>query len=162
MKPLIRVKSVVPLEEYRVQLTFENNTLKEIDLDSYLRGPVFETIRSDIEVFRSMKVEDGTIVWDNGADIDPDVYYKEGEAYGLIARVDSDNGISYIAATVPSPEMPFTIEMLVASRRLIRDENVCFITDDSRYIEHMKKVFGRYGMRFVVENDILYSYNDKG
>jgi len=26
-------------------------------------------------VFRSVKVEGGTIAWDNGADIDPDVLY---------------------------------------------------------------------------------------
>ncbi len=95
------------------------------------------------------------------ADIDPDVYYKDGEAYGLIGRVESDMGLNYIAATVPDPEMDFTVEMLVACRRLIRDLDVCFITDHTPSIPKMRKVFGRYGMRFVEENGILYSFNDK-
>jgi hypothetical protein len=57
---------------------FEDDTQGEVDLEPYLHGPIFEPIRNDPDVFRSMKVEDGTISWDNGADIDPDVLY-----YGL-------------------------------------------------------------------------------
>jgi hypothetical protein len=44
----------------------------------YLHGPIFEPMRRNLAVFRAMKVEGGTITWDNGADIDPDVLY-----YGL-------------------------------------------------------------------------------
>ncbi|MBM4429366.1 MAG: DUF2442 domain-containing protein [Chloroflexi bacterium] len=43
-----------------------------------LRGPIFEPIQRDMRVFRSLKVTEGTIAWDNGVDIDPDVLY-----YGL-------------------------------------------------------------------------------
>ena len=75
---LVRVRTVEPLEGFRVCLKFEDDTQKEIDLEPYLHGPVFEPIRSDPAVFRSMKVEGGTIAWDNGADVDPDVLY-----YGL-------------------------------------------------------------------------------
>jgi hypothetical protein len=75
---LVRVRAVEPLEEFRVRLEFEDDTQKEIDLEPYLHGPIFEPVRSDPATFRSMKVEGGTIAWDNGADIDPDVLY-----YGL-------------------------------------------------------------------------------
>ena len=75
---VVRVRAVEPLEEFRVRLKFEDDTQKEIDLEPYLHGPVFEPIRSDPAVFCSMRVEGGTIAWDNGADIDPDVLY-----YGL-------------------------------------------------------------------------------
>ena len=75
---LVRVRAVEPLERFRVLLEFEDSTQKEIDLEPYLHGPIFEPIRSDPTVFRSIKVEGGTIAWDNGADIDPDVLY-----YGL-------------------------------------------------------------------------------
>ncbi len=78
MKQLIRVQSVVPLENHKVIITFEDKTQKEIDLSPYLHGPIFEVIRKDNKVFQTMKIEDGTIVWENGADIDPDVLY-----YGL-------------------------------------------------------------------------------
>lgn len=75
--PLVRVRSVEPLEEFRARIEFEDGTAKEIDLDIYLRGPIFEPIRKDPAMFRSMKVEAGTITWPNGADIDPDVLYYD-------------------------------------------------------------------------------------
>ena len=75
---LVRVRAVEPLGRFRVRLEFEDDTHKELDLEPYLHGPVFEPIRSDPAMFRCMKVEGGTIAWDNGADIDPDVLY-----YGL-------------------------------------------------------------------------------
>lgn len=75
--PLVRVKSVEPLENFRVRITFENEVQKEIDLDKFLRGEIFEPIRKDLEIFRAVKVIGGTIGWDNGADIDPDVLYYD-------------------------------------------------------------------------------------
>lgn len=75
--PLVRVKSVEPLENFRVRITFQNDAEKEIDLEKFLRGEIFEPIRKDLNVFRSVKVIGGTIGWDNGADIDPDVLYYD-------------------------------------------------------------------------------------
>jgi len=94
--------------------------------------------------------------------IDPDVYLKDGEAYGLIARASSANGIDYLASTVRSPELLFTVGMLKDIIKVIKSKNLCIITDDKNYIEPMKKALSRFDMRFVVEDDILYSYNDKG
>jgi hypothetical protein len=59
-------------------VTFDNGSQREIDLEPFLHGPVFEPIREDASLFRAMKIAGGTIAWDNGADIDPDVLY-----YGL-------------------------------------------------------------------------------
>jgi len=73
----VRVKSVEPLEKFRVRITFQNAVQKEIDLDKFLRGEIFEPIRKDPQMFRSVKVIGGTIGWDNGADIDPDVLYYD-------------------------------------------------------------------------------------
>jgi hypothetical protein len=74
---LVRIKSVKPLENFVVNLFFTDGTNREVDLEPYLRGKVFETIRNNPERFRAMKVDErmGTIVWENGADIDPDVLY---------------------------------------------------------------------------------------
>lgn len=74
---LVRVKSVEPLEKFRVRIIFQNNVQKEIDLEKFLRGEIFEPIRRDLNVFRSVKVAGATIGWDNGADIDPDVLYYD-------------------------------------------------------------------------------------
>jgi hypothetical protein len=65
------------LDEFKVRIEFEDGTIKEIDLEPYFHGPIFEPIRKDLKLFRSVRVEGGTIAWDNGADIDPDVLYYD-------------------------------------------------------------------------------------
>lgn len=75
--PLVRVKSVESLEKFKVRITFKNDVVKEIDLEKFLRGEIFRAIREDIKIFQSVKVIGGTIGWDNGADIDPDVLYYD-------------------------------------------------------------------------------------
>lgn len=69
---LVDVESVVPLAGYNVRLVFSDGVERTVDLDPYLRGPIFERVR-DPEYFRRVRVdhEIGTIVWPNGADIDP-------------------------------------------------------------------------------------------
>ncbi len=78
MGPLVRVRSAEPTDGFNVLVTFEDGTRKQIDLEPYLVGPVFESVRNDPAMFRSMTIRGNTIAWDNGADIDPDVLY-----YGL-------------------------------------------------------------------------------
>lgn len=77
---LVRIKSVKVLNDFWVRLEFTDGTQRKIDLEPYLHGPIFEPIRNDPLLFRSVKVDKrmGTLVWDNRADIDPDVLY-----YGL-------------------------------------------------------------------------------
>jgi hypothetical protein len=77
---LVRIQSVKVLDGFRVRLGFTDGTQREIDLEPYLHGPIFEPMKNDPRLFRSVKVDKrmGTIVWDNGADMDPDVLY-----YGL-------------------------------------------------------------------------------
>jgi len=75
--PRVRVRAVQPLHGFKVLITFENDIRKEIDLEPYLRGPIFEAIRSDYARFRAMRIEGGTVAWENGADIDPDVLYYD-------------------------------------------------------------------------------------
>jgi Protein of unknown function (DUF2442) len=65
----------MPLERFTVRLEFTDGTRRDVDLEPFLRGPIFDPQRRDPDVFRSVKVDPraGTLVWDNGADIDPDV-----------------------------------------------------------------------------------------
>jgi hypothetical protein len=74
---MVRVQAVECLEVFRVRLTFTDGTQKEIDLDPYLRGPMFQPLRNDLRAFLAVEVDPrfGTLTWDNGADIDPDVLY---------------------------------------------------------------------------------------
>lgn len=58
-----------------MELGFTDGTSRVLDLDPYLSGPIFEPLRCDPAMFRSVRVDPelGTIVWPNDADIDPDV-----------------------------------------------------------------------------------------
>ncbi|MBI4770737.1 MAG: DUF2442 domain-containing protein [Chloroflexi bacterium] len=77
LNQLVRIEAVRPLEGLRVWLHFTDGTSREVDLDPYLHGPIFEPVRNDPAMFRSVSVDPRarTIVWPNGADIDPDVLY---------------------------------------------------------------------------------------
>jgi hypothetical protein len=70
----IRVSAVEPLDGYVLRLRFSDGSTSDFDLERELWGPVFEPLR-DPELFRQVAVDDelGTIVWPNGADMDPDV-----------------------------------------------------------------------------------------
>lgn len=71
---LVRIESVEPLNVYGLRLWFNNGTTRDVNLDSELWGPVFEPLR-DPAVFRQVSVDHelGTIMWPNGANLDPDV-----------------------------------------------------------------------------------------
>ncbi len=76
---MIRICAVEPLEAFTVRLEFTDGSEKVVDLKSFLRGPVFEPLVRDLVRFRSVQVDPdlGTIAWDNGADIDPDVLHGD-------------------------------------------------------------------------------------
>lgn len=76
---LVRIQSVKPLGDFVVELKFTDGTNREIDLEPFLRGQIFEALRNNPQAFRAVKVDEraGTIVWENGADIDPDVLYHD-------------------------------------------------------------------------------------
>ncbi len=74
---MVRITSVTPLEGFTVRLRFSDDSEKEVDLEPFLHGEVFEEIKRNPSLFRSIKVDSelGTVTWANGADIDPDVLY---------------------------------------------------------------------------------------
>jgi len=74
------VKEVLYVSDYKLQLTFEDGSVKIVDLEPYLDGEIFEPLK-DIEYFKTVRVDPDidTIVWDNGADMSPDFLYEIGE-----------------------------------------------------------------------------------
>jgi hypothetical protein len=76
---IARVCSVEPLDGFVLKLAFDDGVVREVDLEHELWGPVFEPLREKPEVFRQVRVDDelGTIVWPNGADMDPDVLHGD-------------------------------------------------------------------------------------
>lgn len=75
---------VIPQDNYQLYLKFEDGKEGIVDVSQLIEFTgVFEPLQ-DVEFFKTVKVnpEWGTIYWDNGADLDPDVLYSviTGEA----------------------------------------------------------------------------------
>lgn len=83
---LIGVRSVKLLTGFTVHVTFTNDTERDIDLEPYLWGPVFEPIRNDPKIFASIFVDPvgQTLAWPNDVDIAPEtLYYGENPPWVL-------------------------------------------------------------------------------
>ena len=70
---LLRIREVKALEGFKLQLALTDGSTVERDVSRLLIGPVFEPIRKDHALFTKARVEGGTVVWPNGADLCPDV-----------------------------------------------------------------------------------------
>ena len=79
---VVRIRQVEPLSGFVLRLHFTDGTAGVVDLAPRMRGPVFEPLRRDPALFRAVRVDTelGTIVWPNGADIDPDVLRARAKA----------------------------------------------------------------------------------
>ena len=66
------IQEVEYLHDYVVRVAFDDGLAGEIDLASYLeRGPIFAPL-ADLELFKRVSIEGGTLCWPNGADIAPE------------------------------------------------------------------------------------------
>ena len=75
--PIHDVKSVHSLEDYRLHLVFADGTEGDVDIARLIEfSGIFEPLR-EVREFQRVYVdpEAGTIVWPNGADLDPLVLY---------------------------------------------------------------------------------------
>lgn len=77
---LVRVTSVEVVGDFSLRLGFSDGSSREVDLEDRLRGPVFEPLKNP-QFFAQVRVDEelGTIVWPNGADLDPVVLHGSAE-----------------------------------------------------------------------------------
>ena len=70
---LLHVTDARYQEGYKIWIRFDDGTEGTVDLESELKGPVFEPLK-DPETFRQFHVDriTKTIVWANGADLAPE------------------------------------------------------------------------------------------
>ena len=61
--------------DYRIHVTFNDNSENTIDFRRWLDGPVFEPLK-DPGHFRRFFIDGGTVAWPNGADIAPETLYE--------------------------------------------------------------------------------------
>jgi hypothetical protein len=76
--PLISIKYARPLDNYKLLVRFSTEEEKEVDISDLLDEPVFRPLR-DQNVFKSVYVDYGTVVWCDGTiDIAPEYLYDIG------------------------------------------------------------------------------------
>ncbi len=74
MNPLVR--RVRPLEEYQLEVTFENGEQRIFDAKPYLRQGVFMRLRNRT-AFRAVRVVAGSVEWPGELDLSYDTLYLE-------------------------------------------------------------------------------------
>ena len=72
------ISSVQPLENYQLHLKFEDNQEGVVDISQLIEFTGIFAPLQDLAYFKQVKLnpEWGTIYWENGADLDPDVLYS--------------------------------------------------------------------------------------
>jgi len=78
---MVDITDVEIMYDRVVRLRFSDGSDRVVDLSPLLWGPVFDDIAADDDLFARVTVdpEIGTIVWANGADLDPDVLHGDHE-----------------------------------------------------------------------------------
>ena len=74
-----RVIKVIPEENYRLSIEFDNHERREFDVTPYLDRGIFSELK-DPDYFRHVSVSMGTIQWPNGQDFCPDTLYELSKA----------------------------------------------------------------------------------
>ncbi|MCC8119528.1 MAG: DUF2442 domain-containing protein [Bacteroidales bacterium] len=63
---------------YTLRLWFNDHTEKVINLKKYLKGEIYQPLKSD-DFFRKFQIKFNTIEWPNGADFAPEFLYANAE-----------------------------------------------------------------------------------
>lgn len=75
---LLRIREAKALDGFKLRLALTDGSEIERDVSRLLVGPIFELVRTDLAFFAKVRVEGGTVVWPNGADLCPDVLIWAG------------------------------------------------------------------------------------
>lgn len=68
---MIKVKSVTPLEDYKLQVIFENNLERTCDISQFLNKGAFSELK-DIHLFNQVKSAGYSVEWPNELDLSSD------------------------------------------------------------------------------------------
>lgn len=70
-----RAVTVLPLENYILQIEFDNGETRLFDVTPYLEKGVFQKLKN-VAFFMRAHQEFGTVVWDDTLDIAPETIYE--------------------------------------------------------------------------------------
>ncbi|MDI9334684.1 MAG: DUF2442 domain-containing protein [Cytophagales bacterium] len=71
-----RVKAVVPELAYKLRIMFDNNEVKQFDVNPYLDKGVFRQLQDPAQ-FQTVRPFLGSIEWQGGQDLCPDTLYRQ-------------------------------------------------------------------------------------
>ena len=74
----LHVDEAIYISDYKLQLKFNNNKVKKVDLKDELYGEVFEPLK-DKDFFKDFFISHNTIEWKNGADFAPEFLFEIGQ-----------------------------------------------------------------------------------
>jgi uncharacterized protein DUF2442 len=84
------VKSVRALEDYQLELSFDNGESRRFDVKPYLDRGIFVRLR-DPSAFRAVRVVAGSVEWANGLDLSYDTLYLEGQPIAPTPKSEQGN-----------------------------------------------------------------------
>ena len=73
------VKKVIIRDNYCLELIFDTNENKLIDMKPYLKKGMFRELKKP-EIFNSAHISFDTVEWSNGLDICPEFLYKNSKS----------------------------------------------------------------------------------
>ena len=76
----LAVKDVKTIDDYKLILTFEDESVRIFDMKPLLGKGVFKELK-DEKLFKTVKVSFDSIEWANGIDVDPETLYEDGVPY---------------------------------------------------------------------------------
>ena len=72
----LSIKKVKALDNYKLELIFENKEKRIFDVKPYLETGIFKKLK-DEKIFKMVKVSYDSIEWPYGIDLDPEVLYEK-------------------------------------------------------------------------------------
>jgi hypothetical protein len=78
---MLRVSKVKHLDDYRLQIVFNDGIIKSVDLTDLIKqGGYYFAPLEDVDQFKNVSIDDMnySICWPNGADLSPDMLYEIG------------------------------------------------------------------------------------
>ena len=70
-----RVTSVSPLENYHLEIHFDNGEKREFDVTPYLEKGMFQELKNK-SYFNRVRASFGTVEWPHGQDFCPDMLFE--------------------------------------------------------------------------------------
>ncbi len=88
-----QVKQVHPLEDYRLEVVFENGEQRLFNMKPYLQKGVFVRLQNRA-AFRAVRVVAGSVEWPGELDMSYDTLYLESQPLAVATAIAQELSIS--------------------------------------------------------------------